>query len=50
MIFQKLLKNSNRPLIIFPQGTRVFQMKDHHLKKVHQEFMKIKYFLSTSCN
>ena len=51
----KMTSNSNRPLIIFPQGTRVlpeerpsfkkgatriYQMKDHLLKKVHQEFMK----------
>ena len=36
----KIINNSNRPLIIFPQATRVLPKKDLHLKKVLQEFMK----------
>ena len=35
-----ILKSSNRPLIIFPQATRVCQMKDLLLKKVQVVFMK----------
>ena len=35
-----VLKNSDRPLIIFPQATRVLPKKDLHLKKVQDEFMK----------
>ena len=31
--------NSNRPIIIFPQGTEYYQMIEHHSKKVLEEFI-----------
>ena len=36
----KMIKTTNRPLIIFPQATRVLPQKDLHLKKELEEFMK----------
>ena len=36
----KIINNSNRPLIIFPQGTRVLPDERPYLKKVHQEYMR----------
>ena len=34
------VKNSDRPLIIFPQGTRFYQLRDHLSKKEPLEFMR----------
>ena len=36
----KMINDSNRPLIIFPQGTRVLPDERPPFKKEHQEFMK----------
>ena len=37
----KVINNSDKTLIIFPQGTRKITMIDQNLKKVFQEFIKI---------
>ena len=39
------IKKSKRPLLIFPQGTRVKLMNSLHLKKVLEEFIKLLIYL-----